>query len=124
MKRKAAKVTAPPPNAEAKKVVEESVTGPSGVGKLKRARPQQQQQQQQQQEEEQQPQSQPQQPQQQPEQEDAIPSPNFREMLHLKGHTRAISSVKFSPQGELVASASADKTVKVLCLFSCLAALH
>jgi WD40 repeat protein len=37
----------------------------------------------------------------------------FRELLTLKGHAESVLSVCFSPDGKRLASASADKTVKV-----------
>ena len=36
-----------------------------------------------------------------------------KELLSLKGHTDAVTSVAFSPDGQRLASGSGDKTVKI-----------
>ncbi|KAK4078534.1 uncharacterized protein Triagg1_2865 [Trichoderma aggressivum f. europaeum] len=39
--------------------------------------------------------------------------PNYRARLVLRGHTKAVSQVRISPNGRFIASASADATVKI-----------
>jgi len=41
------------------------------------------------------------------------PKPNFVLKKSLVGHRRSVSSLKFSPDGLLLASASADGTVRI-----------
>jgi COMPASS component SWD3 len=38
---------------------------------------------------------------------------HYKPVLILKGHKRGVSSVKFSPDGERIASCSADGTIKI-----------
>uniref|UniRef100_A0A914LH00 Uncharacterized protein n=1 Tax=Meloidogyne incognita TaxID=6306 RepID=A0A914LH00_MELIC len=40
-------------------------------------------------------------------------SPNYSQQFLLQGHTKGVASVKFSADGQLLASASADKTVRI-----------
>lgn len=47
------------------------------------------------------------------------PRPAYQCVLNLNGHARPVSSVKFSLDGGRVASASADRTVKVCCVGCC-----
>ncbi|KAK7463759.1 WD domain protein [Stygiomarasmius scandens] len=39
--------------------------------------------------------------------------PNFRQKYILSGHSKSISSLKFSPDGSLLASSGADKLIKL-----------
>ena len=39
--------------------------------------------------------------------------PSYKQQFHMHGHLKSIASIKFSTDGSLVASASADKTIRL-----------